>query len=174
MTDEDGKLIDSITDGDIQHTLFSGADLSVPVRHLLDRRAASPYPHPVTAPVDAGREMLLAMMRDQQLRQIPLTDAAGRVAGLVTLEDLLPAGAAPLQVHAVVMAGGHGSRLRPLTDNPKPMLPVAGRPLMERIVEHLQRAGVKHVSITAHYRAEQIMEHFGDRRRLRRGRHLRE
>jgi NDP-sugar pyrophosphorylase family protein len=61
------------------------------------------------------------------------------------------------------MAGGEGARLRPLTaDLPKPMLPMGGRPLMERILERLEQSGIRRVSITTHYRAEKIVEHFGD------------
>jgi len=90
-----------------------------------------------------------------------LVDSDGCVVGLVTTRDLLPSD--DLSLAAVVMAGGHGMRLRPLTDDlPKPMLPVAGRPLMEHIVSQLERAGIRRVSITTHYHAEKIVEHFGD------------
>jgi NDP-sugar pyrophosphorylase family protein len=61
------------------------------------------------------------------------------------------------------MAGGFGTRLRPLTDNmPKPMLPVGGRPLMERIVGQLKESGIDQIVVTTHYKAEAIVDHFGD------------
>jgi NDP-sugar pyrophosphorylase family protein len=61
------------------------------------------------------------------------------------------------------MAGGSGTRLRPLTEDlPKPMLPIGGRPLMERLVEQLQQAGIRQVNVTTHYKPEKIVEHFGD------------
>lgn len=81
------------------------------------------------------------------------------------LEARLPGGAVPAlpAAHAVIVAGGFGKRLYPLTQQvPKPMLPVGGRPLLERTIEHLVAAGVRRVTITTHYRAEQIREHFGD------------
>jgi NDP-sugar pyrophosphorylase family protein len=63
----------------------------------------------------------------------------------------------------VIMAGGRGQRLRPLTDDmPKPMLPVGGRPLMERIVEQLHDSGIDHIVVSTHYKPEKIVEHFGD------------
>jgi len=70
---------------------------------------------------------------------------------------------APLPVQAVVMAGGFGKRLRPLTDElPKPMLPVGGRPLMELIIEQLRDAGIQRMYVTTHYLPEKIKAHFGD------------
>jgi len=74
---------------------------------------------------------------------------------------LLPDRALPLQ--AVIMAGGGGTRLRPLTENvPKPMLPVNDRPLMELIIEQLSQAGIRQVNVTTHYKGQQIVDHFGD------------
>jgi NDP-sugar pyrophosphorylase family protein len=68
-------------------------------------------------------------------------------------------------LEAVIMAGGKGARLRPLTEDlPKPMLPVGGRPLMERIVEQLQQAGIRQVNVMTHYKPEKIIQHFGDGR----------
>jgi NDP-sugar pyrophosphorylase family protein len=102
-------------------------------------------------------------MRERVIRQIPLLDGDGCVEDLVTWEDLLTVEDLPLQ--AVIMAGGMGTRLRPLTEElPKPMLPVGGRPLLERIVEQLQKAGIRRVTVTTHYKPEKIIEHFGDGR----------
>ena len=68
-------------------------------------------------------------------------------------------------MRAMIMAGGFGTRLLPLTaDIPKPMLPVAGRPLMEHIIDGLREAGVRHINVSTHYKSEKIIEHFGDGR----------
>ena len=62
---------------------------------------------------------------------------------------------------AVILAGGEGTRLRPLTSNqPKPMLPIGGRPLMELLIDQLRRAGIRRVNVTTHYKPEKIIEHF--------------
>jgi NDP-sugar pyrophosphorylase family protein len=80
---------------------------------------------------------------------------------LVTQEDLLPDEAPPLQ--AVIMAGGYGTRLRPLTRKlPKPMLPVGERPILELIIRQLRKAGIRNVNISTHYKSKKITEHFGD------------
>lgn len=161
VVDEDRRVIDTITDGDVRRAMLAGIDLGAPVRELLGRRAGSPYPAPVTALAGTDPATLLQLMQTQQLRQIPIVDAAARVVDLITLDELLPSLGPVLQ--AVVMAGGQGTRLRPLTDDvPKPMLPVGGRPIMELIIEQLQQAGIRHVNITTHYRPDKIIDHFGN------------
>jgi len=100
-------------------------------------------------------------MRERDVRQVPLVDEKQSVVGLVTLRELIADDTLPIQ--AVVMAGGSGTRLRPLTENlPKPMVPVGGRPMLERIIEQLRDAGVSRVMVTTHYKSELISSHFGD------------
>lgn len=161
VVDEEHRLIGTVTDGDIRSAILAGVNLDVPVSELLTRKANSPYPQPITALIGTQRGALLKLMQERVVRQVPLLDPDGRVAGLVTLDELLPEQVLPLQ--AVIMAGGSGNRLRPLTEEvPKPMLSVGGRPLMERILEQLRKAGIKQVNITTHYKPEKIVAHFGD------------
>ncbi|MFN5905948.1 MAG: sugar phosphate nucleotidyltransferase, partial [Planctomyces sp.] len=101
----------------------------------------------------------LAIMARAQIRHLPLLEADGTVAEL-SCADFVREEVLPLQ--AVIMAGGFGTRLRPLTDDtPKPMLQVGGRPLMERTIEGLQRAGISRINVTTHYMPEKIIQHFG-------------
>lgn len=165
VVDEERHLIGTITDGDIRRAILAGLDLSVQVAEILKRKADSPYSHPVTAPAEASHSALLHLMRQHSIRQIPLLSTDGRVEDLVVLDDLVSAGS--LDVTAVIMAGGLGSRLRPLTDKtPKPMLHVGGRPLMEWIVEGLRQAGIYHIVVTTSYESEIIVRHFGDGQRF--------
>lgn len=100
-------------------------------------------------------------MHQHALRQIPLLDDDGRAVDLAMLDDLIPVGELPIQ--AVIMAGGFGTRLRPLTEDvPKPMLLVGSKPLMERVIEQLQQAGIRRVNVTTHYKPEKIIGYFGD------------
>lgn len=104
---------------------------------------------------------MLAEMRSKKVQQLPILDETGRLVSLVTMQDLVPEATPTLG--AVVMAGGFGTRLRPLTsDVPKPMLPIGDRPLLERIVSQLRDSGIKDVSLTTHYLPEIIRAHFGD------------
>jgi dTDP-glucose pyrophosphorylase len=161
VVDVDGRLVDTVTDGDIRRAILAGIDLTEPVTELRGRRGDSPYPEPVTAPVAMSRSRLLKLMRDSKLHRIPLLDTSDRVVGLSMIEDLIPRETTRLQ--AVIMAGGLGTRLRPLTeDMPKPMLPVGDRPLMELLIDQLRDSGVHRVNVTTHYKQESITSHFGD------------
>jgi NDP-sugar pyrophosphorylase family protein len=102
-------------------------------------------------------------MRDRKIRHLPLLDDAHRVVDLVCLADLVPERAGDDPLTAVIMAGGLGTRLRPLTEHtPKPMLPVAGKPLLERTIGNLRDAGVRDVVVSTRYKAEHVESHFSD------------
>lgn len=161
IVDEERRLLGTITDGDIRRAILARIDLEKSVSELLARKADSPYSKPVTAPVGTDRLILLQMIKEHGIRHIPLIDESGRVVDLVTIDDLLPDETFPVQ--AVIMAGGFGRRLLPLTeDTPKPMLPVGGKPVMEHIIEQLRGAGIKHINISTYYKSEVIMNYFGD------------
>jgi len=161
VVDDEQRLLGTITDGDIRRAILARANLEAPVTELLARKAGSPYPEPVTAPIGTDRSALLQLMQERSVRHVPLLDGAGRVVDLVALDELLPNQELPVQ--AMIMAGGFGKRLHPLTEEvPKPMLSVGGRPLMERIVEQLRKAGIQQINITTHYKPENIAAHFGD------------
>jgi dTDP-glucose pyrophosphorylase len=160
VVDSDGRLISTVTDGDIRRAILAGIDLSVTVDELLPLRSLAAGA-PVTAPATTPDSTLLHMMNELGIRQIPLVDEAGRVVDVVLLADLAKEYESPLR--AVVMAGGFGTRLRPLTEElPKPMLPLGSRPLLELIVEQLRDAGIKQVNVATHYKGEIISDHFKD------------
>lgn len=159
VVDARRRLLNTISDGDVRRGLITGLTLADPASKLLEIKLRTPYPKPVTAPVASDLVALQTILRQRSVRQIPLLDPQGAVVDVVTARDLE---AAPTPFRAIVMAGGRGLRLRPLTENtPKPMLPVGGRPVMEIIVEQLKNAGVRRIHVSTNYRAEKIMEHFG-------------
>ena len=161
IVDAEQHMLGTITDGDVRRGILAGISLNEPVSRLMPIKAQLPHAKPVTASVDTDPAEFLAIMQENAVKQIPLLDKDGRVVDIVILSEILSQPKLPLQ--AVVMAGGLGSRLRPLTDNvPKPMLPVGGRPLMELTIEKLQKAGIEHVDVSTNYRASNIVEHFGD------------
>ncbi|MCW5597349.1 MAG: CBS domain-containing protein, partial [Rhodocyclaceae bacterium] len=161
VVDESRRLLGVITDGDIRRAFLARTDLDTPASDLLS--AKGERPKPITAPLGASHEQLMALLRETGVSHVPLVNAEDQVEKLVCLEDLLQED--EIALHAVVMAGGRGTRLHPLTeDMPKPMLPVGDRPLMERIIQQLSEAGIHQVSVTTHFRAEKISEHFGDGR----------
>ncbi|MDI9569363.1 MAG: nucleotidyltransferase family protein [Pseudomonadota bacterium] len=161
VVDKEDHLIGTITDGDVRRAVLAGTDLNAPVSALLEKKAGSQYPKPITAFPEADRKHLIGLMQHHVLRQIPIVDRNGRIIDLVMLDDLIPKQDLPVQ--AVIMAGGLGTRLRPLTEDlPKPMLPVGGKPLMELVIEKLRQVGIRRVNVTTHYKPEKISEHFGD------------
>ncbi|MBZ0171743.1 MAG: nucleotidyltransferase family protein [Phycisphaerales bacterium] len=162
VTDSERRLLGTLTDGDIRRAILAGHGLDTDVGTFLADKNNPVYPEPVWMDAGAGPERMLRVMQERRIRHLPLLDESRRVVDLALLEDLLPDQASePLT--AVVMAGGLGSRLRPLTaDTPKPMLDVGGRPLLERTIERLRGAGVHDVVVSTRYKAEVVEEHFDD------------
>jgi len=161
VVDQKHILVDTVTDGDIRRAILDGVDLDLPIEILKQKRAQALSPGPVTASVGTSDADLLHVMSEQSLRHIPLVNDAGQVVDIAFLDDLV--GQYELPLTAVVMAGGYGTRLLPLTNAlPKPMLPVGGKPLMERVIEQLRQVGIRHVNVMTHYKSEKIVEYFGD------------
>jgi dTDP-glucose pyrophosphorylase len=161
VVDDNRRLLGTVTDGDVRRAMLRHESLDSSVSLLLKRPTDTPHPVPITAPLGTAVTELLALMKQHRLRQIPLLDAEQRVVDLAVRDNL--AVDWPLEACAVVMAGGLGTRLAPLTrDMPKPMLPVGDRPLMERLVGGLRDAGIQRVHVTTHFRPDKIREYFGD------------
>ncbi|MDD3609136.1 MAG: nucleotidyltransferase family protein [Halothiobacillaceae bacterium] len=154
VVDEGARLIGTVTDGDIRRGLLRHLSLDAPVSEVMNRA-------PRSLPERYDREAALALLGRTQILQVPLVDAEGRVVGLETLSSLLTR--PRLENPVFLMAGGFGTRLRPLTDDcPKPMLPVGGKPMLERILEDLIDYGFYRFYISVHYLREKIIDHFGD------------
>lgn len=161
VVDEQGRLLGTITDGDIRRALLTGLDLDQPCADLLQDQGLRPYAEPIAATQGTSSVALLHLMGKHSIRHIPILDKKRRVVGLALLSRLVSHQQLPLR--AVIMAGGLGVRLLPLTeDTPKPMLTVGNRPLLERTVEQLGQAGIRRVEITTHYLADKIRSHIGD------------
>ena len=161
VVDDDQHLVGTITDGDIRRAILVGDTMDMPVQRMLERKSATLYPKPITASQSASKTEILDLMKKWVLRHVPLLDDDGRVVNLVTMDELLPAPKISLQ--AVVLAGGQTTRLHPLAaDLPKPMLPVGNRPLMEFTINQLRQSGFDQVNLITHYKANTVVEHFGD------------
>ena len=161
VVDQERRLLGTITDGDVRRAILAGKDLELPISFMLANKISTQYPKPVTASPETDRRALIALMHEHFLRHIPILDNDGIVLDLVMMDDLIPA--QDLQLQAMIMAGGLGTRLRPLTEDlPKPMLPVGGKPLMEVVIEQLRQVGIRRVNVTTHYKPEKIFDHFGN------------
>lgn len=153
VVDENGRLIGTVTDGDVRRAILDKVPLEEPVSRIM-------FTPPTVANIHDERDEILARMRRRQIRHIPVVDDDGRVVGLKVLLDMLQPQQRSNQ--AVIMAGGLGSRLRPLTeDTPKPLLKVGGKPILENIIENFMDHGINRFCISVNYRADQIKEYFG-------------
>jgi dTDP-glucose pyrophosphorylase len=158
VTDPDERLLGIVTDGDIRKALLRGASLDAPIGEHMNA-------HPITGRAGLGRTEAGELMRARSIRHLPVVDAAGRLLDMIFLDDLLAR--RPLPASAVIMAGGMGTRLRPLTEEtPKPLLRVGGRPLIEILIERLQRCGVSDVVVAVHHMSDMIRDQLGDGARL--------
>ncbi|MEE1888722.1 nucleotidyltransferase family protein [Pseudomonas carassii] len=154
VVDAKRQLLGTVTDGDVRRALLKRRPLETAVKEIM-------CSSPKTAGRDWTRERILSVMETYQLLQMPVVDEAGIVIGLETLHGLLNR---PQRDNPVfLMAGGFGTRLRPLTHNcPKPLLKVGDKPILELILERFIAAGFHRFFISTHYMPEMIRQHFGD------------
>jgi len=158
---EEDKLIGVVTDGDIRRALLQGIPFDRDIAMICNKT-------PLVAREGVTRAEALRLMdtgRGFIVNQLPVVDYSGKLVDLILRSDLT--GEELLPLSAVIMAGGGGTRLRPLTENvPKPMLNVSGKPILEHIINQLRGAGIRSITITTHYLGEQISTYFGDGRKF--------
>ncbi|MCI5123080.1 MAG: CBS domain-containing protein [Candidatus Electrothrix sp. AR5] len=154
VVDQNRHLLGTITDGDIRRGILHGIDLSTPVSETMNS-------NPVTINRNTGRDAALSLMRSKSIHCIPVVDELQRVVGLETESRLLWQGREESWV--VLMAGGLGMRLRPLTASvPKPLLKVNGKPMLEHIIDRFIEQGFHRFFLAVNYKSEMIRKHFGN------------
>jgi len=147
-----GELQGTISDGDIRRGLLKGLDLNSPIASIIHRNA-------FVVPPEMGREMVMQLMTANKIQQIPVVDEHHHVVGLHLWDEITTPSVRPNLM--VIMAGGMGTRLRPLTEKcPKPMLPVAGRPMLEHIIDRAKLEGFSRFVLAIHYLGKMIEDHF--------------
>ena len=155
VVNEKGEFLGTVTDGDVRRGLLHGSEMSHPVLTVTNR-------NPHTAADDASDVALLALMKQHLFRQIPLINTEGRLTGLVHanyLQEHVKSTNNPV----ILMAGGLGKRLRPMTEKtPKPLLPIGDKPLLEMILENFIHQGFSDFYISVNYRADTLKSHFGN------------
>lgn len=150
---DDNKLVGMITDGDVRRGILKGVELTDTVNKIMNDR-------PLSANVNLDTEELRKIMQQRQILSLPLVDDEGCLVGLKTLYDTLAVKKRKNPVF--IMAGGFGTRLRPLTDHcPKPMLEVGGKPMLETLINNFKSYGFYKFYISTHYLPEVIMDYFG-------------
>lgn len=152
LTDKDNKLIGALTDGDIRRGLINGLGLDDPITKYVQGDPKS---------FRKGKFSFAEMLkwRGQNYKIIPVVNELDNIVDIInfrTQRSYLP-------IDAVIMAGGKGTRLRPLTlDTPKPLLKVDNKPIIEYNVERMQAYGIRQLTISIKYLGEQLVSYFGD------------
>lgn len=152
VTDTDDKVLGAVSGGDVRRALLRGVAITDNIRLAMNTNFTA-----LDAEENAAE--VVAEGKRRHLRLIPVTKE-GKLTDILDLDSLL----AMLPVDAVLMAGGKGERLRPLTlHTPKPLLKVGGKPIIDRNIERLEEYGIKNIFVTVNYLGEQIEEHFAVR-----------
>lgn len=154
VVDEGNRLVGTISDGDIRRALLAGDGLHSKARAVMNTQFRS------VGELES-RDAVLDLMIATQIRQIPILNLDGILQGIHFLQDFV--GPAERRNPVLVLAGGRGRRLGNITETiPKPMVKVAGRPILERTVLQLVGQGFKQITLAVHYKAEVIQDYFGD------------
>ena len=151
VLDEEQRMVGTLTDGDSRRALITGASVNDTVEKIMHRD----FNYMKVEELDDVKE--LKRQKDLQMRLVPVLDKEHHIVEIINLEKYKTR----LPVDAVLMAGGRGERLRPLTEKtPKPLLPVGDKTIIDHNIDRLISYGVKHINVTVNYLKEQIEEHF--------------
>ena len=154
ITDESNLLIGTVSDGDIRRGLLKGLSLDSPIESIVKR-------DPIVVSPELSREKVLQIMTSSKIQQVPVINERNEVIGLHLWDELNQP-----TTHEnlfVIMAGGKGTRLHPQTINsPKPLLPLAGKPILEHIIDRAKSHGFNNFVIAIHFLGHMIQDYFGD------------
>lgn len=151
VVDNDNRMVGTLTDGDSRRALIAGASVEDKVEKIMHRS----FNYMKFEELDNVKE--IKRQKDLKMSLIPVLDNENHIVEIINLEKFITR----LPIDAVLMAGGKGERLRPLTEKtPKPLLPVGNKAIIDHNIDRLINYGVKHISVTVNYLKEQLEEHF--------------
>jgi dTDP-glucose pyrophosphorylase/predicted transcriptional regulator len=151
---EDNFLLGTVTDGDIRRVILNGKGLEESINNVY-------FKSPITVTTKSTKEEIINICTSKKIHQIPVVDEQGCVVGIKILDELLKP--KKYENRVVLMVGGLGTRLRPLTDNtPKPMLEVGGKPILETIVKQFVDSGFTNITMCLGYKSNVIQDYFRD------------
>ncbi len=150
----DKQVLGTVTDGDCRRALINRKNLTITAAEIMNKSF-------VVVDRSFRLPQIYSLMRANQIRQIPVVDDKRMLVDIITSPELVPR-KEPRKNPVLILAGGRGQRLRPLTDlTPKPLLPVRGRPMIEHLVRRLVLQGFTDIAISINYLGSKFEEHFG-------------
>lgn len=151
VIDEDQRMVGTLTDGDSRRALIAGASVNDKVENIMHRN----FNYMKLEEIDDVFK--LRQQKEKKMKLVPILDKEHHIVEIINLEKYKTR----LPIDAVLMAGGKGERLRPLTEKtPKPLLPVGDKAIIDHNIDRLISYGVKHINVTVNYLREQLEEHF--------------
>ena len=153
VLNKEKQMVGTLTDGDSRRALIAGASVNDKVSKIMHRN----FNYMKVEEIDNVKE--LRRQKELKMRLVPILDKEHHIVEIINLEKYKTR----LPIDAVLMAGGKGERLRPLTEKtPKPLLPVGGKAIIDHNIDRLIANGVKHINVTVNYLGEQLEEHFAE------------
>ena len=154
VVDQNDKLLGTLTDGDIRRAILNEMRLEDTIQEIY-------FTTPTVVTINNTKEEIINLCIAKNIYQIPVVDNDGRVVSIALLDELLKPKTHPNKV--ILMVGGLGTRLRPLTEKtPKPMLPVGGKPILQTIVEKFVSYGFVNIVMCVGYKSNIIQDFFSD------------
>ena len=154
VVNEKMEILGTVTDGDIRRALLKKFSMNISIKSVMNSK-------PITAKSSWSESDLIGVMKEKNLFHLPIVDNKNKVIGLKLLHDLI--NDKKIDNPVVIMAGGFGKRMMPLTKNlPKPMLKIKDKPLLESIITKFKENGFINFFISLHYKGEIIKKYFGD------------
>lgn len=151
VLDDNNGIVGTLTDGDARRGLIAGCSVNDSIDKVMHRNFN------YMKVEDANNVQEIRRQKELRMKLVPVLDADRHIVDIINLEKFKTR----LPVDAVLMAGGKGERLRPLTEKtPKPLLPVGNKPIIDHNVDRLISHGIQHISVTVNYLKEQLEEHY--------------
>ena len=155
VLDEKNRMVGTLTDGDSRRALIAGASVNDKIEKIMHRN----FNYMKVEEIGDVKE--IKHQKEMKMKLVPVLDKEMHIVDVINLEKY----ATRLPIDAVLMAGGKGERLRPLTEKtPKPLLPVGGKAIIDHNIDRLIANGVKYINVTVNYLGEQLEEHFSKSR----------
>lgn len=155
VVDEYNRMVGTLTDGDSRRALIAGASVNDKVEKIMHRN----FNYMRVENIQNVQE--IRHQKEMQMKLVPVLDTENHIVDIIDLQKFKTR----LPIDAVLMAGGKGERLRPLTEKtPKPLLKVGNKCIIDHNVDRLISYGINHISVTVNYLKEQIEDHYQEPR----------